>query len=43
MDEMERPNRRKPAPKPLDSARMEEMALAYVAASPPARGDWGIT
>lgn len=28
---MERPNRRKPAPKPLDSARMEEMALAYVA------------
>lgn len=31
MEDTERPNRRKMAPRPLDSARMEEMALAYVA------------
>ncbi len=31
MDDTERPNRRKPAPKPLDSTRLDEMALAYVA------------
>lgn len=31
MDDAQRPNRRKPAPKPLDPARIEEMALAYVA------------
>lgn len=31
MDDETRPNRRKMAPKPLDSARIEEMALAYVA------------
>lgn len=31
MDDETRPNRRKMAPKPLDSTRIEEMALAYVA------------
>jgi regulatory protein len=42
MDDETRPDRRKPAPKPLDSARIEEMALAYVARFASSAGRLGV-